>query len=314
MYSLLDRWLFNRFWIILPLAFFLTGAFSYVSAQTKWVQYQVGVGSGLARLDGGTTDLLPVDRIFPVHPEAAHYPQENVPVNGFTIPVTLEISREIKPWFHWGLNASYAWVSLFAAQEPPFWQANDTVQVRYRNSQGQWVSEARSDLTLLTRGTWKSKVGILKPTAYFDLAWKNEHSHFFLMVMPTLGYAHFETEASYQSQSGPSGGLASRYYVNRRYHLERKSFFYGLDLGLQWRDYFSERWGYALTASFMPWGRGSVHKVLARELLIHGESEPLPQTTIRPRQDFPKEPRGEFNFANSAGFYLSVFFRFNGST
>jgi len=282
-----------------------------IYAQRDGSDYEIGLGVGLVRLEAGETDLLPVELIFPVDVNAAHYQQENVPVNGFSIPLTLEITKGLEPWFQVGAHFSYSWLSSFSAQEPPAWSANDIIHVRYRNSQGQWIEETRDDLTVRGDGLWRSKVATLKPTAYFDLSWQNEYSHFFVMLMPTLGWVQLETQAQYISEeSPPGGGLASAHYVDRQYKLQRNAFYYGLDIGLQWRDYFSEHWGYALTGTIMPWGRGAVHNVTAQKLVIHGETQTIPNRVIRPSEDYPDAPRGAFDFAKSAGFYFSIFFCF----
>lgn len=273
--------------------------------------WTVGLGFQAEAIFGQQAPLVPADQLFPVHPDAAHY-EDTVNFNGLKAPLRIDLRKRLKSWFSLGLMVNaltpgnsgstqlypegYS-AGAYRNRRTVSWQ-NGTRVGQYRQVDVQVDAEDES------LGKEESSWGLC-PYALFDLKMKDPDASFSILLGFEYQLYRLIDRIHLQSFGRDANNLP---YVDRSYGINRRVTSLGLIAGLEWQDYFGERWGYAVGLRLSPWARAFTTEVERASLIIKGVPVAMEELRYNPsnNDDFPRE---KWN-ALTGGLTHSVFYRF----
>ena len=253
------------------LSFLLLGIYSRPALSQDFPRWQVDISSGLFITEQSDISLNELGR-YDID-LAAFETKKNGGVGDFFYINDLFLS----------VSGQYKINSFFAASG----SFSHTAFV----SSGSW-SETNSTLS----GSVNQKIVIrtqrLNANLKLDALYKNNYEE--LNLIAGLGYNILYARTSVSNTDGEDSNDALLASGNTR--TMRQLRYFNLNLGLEWRDYFSEHFGYFISFYYNPTVRTNTHSLLFEQVSIEGETHPLEGQKIKPGENGYPEENFEFNF------------------
>ena len=124
--------------------------------------------------------------------------------------------------------------------------------------------------------------------AKFDALYKSPYEELNISLGVTGNIFYLRTVSNILNEDDPN-----RKYIESSSRTMRQIRFIGLNIGLEWRDYFSEHFGYFLQLNYTPRVNTKTANLLFEQINIEGDtSHPLNGKSIQPgTNDYPSEPQ-----------------------
>jgi hypothetical protein len=152
-----------------------------------------------------------------------------------------------------------------------------------------YVSIRSNSIESILLANTGSKFQRLNLNLKFDVLFKDDYEELNLMVGAGYNLLHNRTISNDYNDDFILLG-ATRTMRQLRY--------FNLNLGVEWRDYFTKHFGYFLQLSYNPTIRTSTHSLLFERVYLNGGTHPLEGKEINPGENANPQENFEFSFVS----------------
>lgn len=127
-----------------------------------------------------------------------------------------------------------------------------------------------------------------------DALYKDFYEELNLILGADYNLLYYKVYSNDVEQNQMTGSYTSNGFTRTMRQLR----YFNLNLGLEWRDYITEHFGYFIQLSYNPTIRTDTHSLLFERVYINGKTHPLEGTRIKPGENGLPEENFEFRFIN----------------